>query len=261
MITGLLVARLIASSVLSTHVSHPNSFIVVSSLDTVPGDTELYKAITSENGAELELKKLGFYYREVGQVGVIWDGGVYDVDAAAERTGIWQKIAKGEVKSGDVVLLGEVFGAFASKQPMLFQDWGVTEENCQNLKMQFNIYRKVTVENESGQQMTRVFRAGEPNGPPAPKNDPLEKPAASGKGAATPQQVSEHKIKFLGFIDSPLNRYEALGGFFDWVATQLEEERSLVEQAVKQFASNLEQEHPEWVKGSTVLNEQELQEL
>lgn len=261
MIAGLLSFQLFATNACQSVQTKVVDLVVVTSSAQVVDTAELFRAIIDKDGAEKALKKLGYYYRDFGHVGVLWDNGVFDLDASNARVELWQEIAQGRIKPTDTVLLGDTIDAFSSSAARLYRDWGVIPENCQNLKMQFNIYRKVTVENETGQRMTRVLLAGNPNGSTGPTNDPLEKPDRNagelrGTGAAT-----KFAVEFFGFSEYPQRRLEALGGFFDWIAARQAQELSLIGQAIKQFESTLESEHPEWVKGSTVLNEQELMAL
>lgn len=261
MIAGLLAFQLIANNACRTVQTKVVDLVVVTSSAQVVDTAKLFRAIIDKDEAEKALKKLGFYYRDFGHVGVLWDNGVFDLDASNARVELWQEIAQGKIKPRDTVLLGDTVDAFSNSAARLCRDWGVTPENCQNLKMQFNIYRKVTVENETGQRMTRVLLAGNPNGSTGPTNDLLEKPdknadVLEGTGAA-----SKFAVEFFGFSEYPQRRLDAPGGFFDWIATKQAQELSLIDQAIKQFESIFESEHPEWVKGSTVLNEQELMAL
>lgn len=106
---------------------------------------------------EENCSRLNLEYVEVGEDTFVWEREFYNTSEAKQRLNLWEKLANGELKSGDVVNLGEFYGSVSTKQSLLDDSFGINEKNSESVSAIIGDLKTVTLEAADGSRQSFII--------------------------------------------------------------------------------------------------------
>lgn len=222
---------------------------------------ELARLLEKKPLDEKELEKLSLEFFESNGIRYLWDSRIYSAKNTSQRLSLWRKLAKGECKVGDVIDLGNYYGAIAGSHPMLAERFGLTKENAEGVSAGIYLNRIVTIEAPDGTR-TRVSLPESGDDGQFPKlkpNAPLPKSAGTKLAHSSGSIISNDEVKtlFFDFKTEPLDRFASAGKCFEYLYNLQVSERDELLTLVQQFKGQLQNAYPDMMDGNLSLNERD----
>lgn len=224
---------------------------------------ELVQALAKKPFDEKDLEAFNLECFEVDGVRYVWDSRIYSAKSSQQRIDLWKKLSTGGLKMGDIVDLGDYFGAVTSSHQMLADQFGLTKENLEGATAGVSFVRRVTIEAPDGTRTNVVISQAdlaERLKPikPFSTSDGKEKAENEARAKVTDGEIN---VRFFGFRTEPLDAMKSAGLCFEFLNSLQVKERDQLLLLVDQFQSYLQASYPDLANGSSSLSARDREKI
>jgi hypothetical protein len=159
---------------------------------------------------------LGLEFHRVDQEAYVWEKVIYDQAAAKQRLSLWEKVALGEIKSGDIVKLGDFFGAVTGYHRSLKNQFGVTPANVDQVEALVGHHKEFTLEADGEIRVIRVPNYDDQKIPKMNRTRAFELPKVPEVPIVRAIQEGEPtRLHFFNYKSDPLLKFKVAERMFN----------------------------------------------